>query len=114
MKLLRLFVVLFIPAIYSPLSLAQTETGAVSGTVTDPAGKLLQGAPITLTSTATRATRSSVSNAEGFGYCEHPQNFPRRPLTTRIPDLQRSQMTSGRVGGLDNVSPVERFESTAG
>jgi hypothetical protein len=66
MKLLRLFVVLFIPAIYSPLSLAQTETGAVSGTVTDPAGKLLQGAPITLTSTATRATRSSVSNAEGF------------------------------------------------
>src|ERR1700693_4192020 len=36
-----------------------------------------------------------------FGYREQPQNFPRRPLTSRILDLHLSQMTSGREGGPD-------------
>src|SRR5438270_551134 len=48
----------------SPL-LAQTETGRVTGTVTDPSGLVTPGATITLTSTTTGAFRTTTSDAGG-------------------------------------------------
>lgn len=37
-----------------------------------------------------------------LGYCEQPQNLPRRPFTSRIVEWHRSQMTSGKVGRPDS------------
>ena len=48
-------------------ALAQTETGKVTGTVTDPSGAVLPGASVTLKSVGTGGTRTAVSDAGG-GY----------------------------------------------
>jgi outer membrane receptor protein involved in Fe transport len=45
---------------------AQTSRGTVSGTVTDPAGAVIAGATVTLTSAQTNVSRDSVTNDEGF------------------------------------------------
>src|SRR5215510_14537792 len=46
--------------------LAQTaSTGALSGTVTDPAGAVVTGANVTATNAATGESRSTVSDANG-------------------------------------------------
>src|ERR1700749_4991610 len=44
---------------------AQTETGRITGTVTDPSGLVVPGATITLTSTATGAVRLTTSDTVG-------------------------------------------------
>ena len=44
---------------------AQTETGRVTGTVTDPNDLVVPGATVTLTSTTSGAVRSTVSDAVG-------------------------------------------------
>src|SRR5438046_1801762 len=44
---------------------AQTETGRITGTVTDPSGLVVPGATITLTSTTTGAVRTTTSDAVG-------------------------------------------------
>ncbi len=46
-------------------ALAQTETGRISGSVTDPSGGVLPGATVILKNLGTQATRSSVSDAGG-------------------------------------------------
>ncbi|MEW5981479.1 MAG: TonB-dependent receptor [Acidobacteriota bacterium] len=48
-----------------PIVQAQTETGRVAGTVTDASGGVLPGVTVTLMSTATRAMRTSVTDAAG-------------------------------------------------
>ncbi len=45
--------------------LAQTESGKISGTVTDQSGGVLPGASVTLKSVNTNATRTAVSDASG-------------------------------------------------
>src|SRR5436309_2137876 len=44
---------------------AQTETGRITGTVTDPSGSVVPGATMTLTSTTTGAVRTTTSDAVG-------------------------------------------------
>jgi hypothetical protein len=73
MKSLRHLAVFWFFTIWVTLAPCQTETGVVSGTVTDPLGALLPGASITLTSVETHATRTSVSNAEGLYTIPHVQ-----------------------------------------
>jgi len=46
---------------------AQTETGRITGTITDQSGAVLPGASVTLKSLSTGATRSAVTDATG-GY----------------------------------------------
>lgn len=53
---------LLIPA----LVLAQTETGAINGTVTDPSGAVIPGATVVVKSVATNAIRNASSNASGI------------------------------------------------
>ncbi len=48
------------------LAFGQTSRGTVSGTVTDPAGAVVAGATVTLTSTDTSNARTATSNDEGF------------------------------------------------
>lgn len=48
------------------LAFGQTSRGTVSGTVTDPAGAVVAGATVTLTSTDTSNARTATTNDEGF------------------------------------------------
>src|SRR5579872_2022483 len=45
------------------LMVAQTDTGRVRGTVTDPKGAILSGASVTLTSLDTGRTQTSATNS---------------------------------------------------
>ncbi|MCU1331399.1 MAG: hypothetical protein JWM08_391, partial [Candidatus Angelobacter sp.] len=47
------------------LLFAQTDTGRVRGTVTDPQGAMLGGARVTLTNTDTSLAKATTSNSEG-------------------------------------------------
>jgi outer membrane receptor protein involved in Fe transport len=59
--LVVLAIVLMIPA----LVVAQTESGKVSGTVTDQSGAVLPGVTVNLKSVERATTRSTVTNAQG-------------------------------------------------
>jgi len=52
-------------ALISPALTAQTDTGSIAGTVTDPTGAVIPGAAITATNTATGQKLSAVSNGTG-------------------------------------------------
>ena len=45
---------------------AQTITGRISGTVTDPNGALIAGASVTVTNAATLQSRQATTDANGF------------------------------------------------
>ncbi|HEY9401362.1 MAG TPA: TonB-dependent receptor [Pyrinomonadaceae bacterium] len=62
-KVLILLVALFS---FSLTAAAQTSRGTVSGVVTDPAGAVVSGATVTLTSTTTGLSRDTTTNEEGF------------------------------------------------
>src|SRR5262245_45348686 len=53
-------------AIVSLNAQAQTETGQISGKVTDQNGALVSNASVTIKSTSTGATRTAATSAEGF------------------------------------------------
>ena len=61
----RLPIVLLVLALSSVLAFGQTETGSITGTVTDPTGAVVSGATITATNTATGAVRTATTNASG-------------------------------------------------
>ncbi len=44
---------------------AQTETGQITGTITDPSGAVIPGANVTVKSAGTGATRSATTSADG-------------------------------------------------
>ena len=65
-RMFKLFAVLFVCAVLvAPLSFAQTNTGDISGTVTDESGAVIPGCALTLTDQATSAERKAVSDTEG-------------------------------------------------
>src|ERR1700746_1114994 len=47
-------------------ALAQTETGQISGTITDPSGAVVSGAKVTAKSVTTGLTREATTNSAGF------------------------------------------------
>jgi outer membrane receptor protein involved in Fe transport len=47
-------------------ALAQTETGQISGTITDPSGAVVSGAKVTAKSVSTGLTREATTNSTGF------------------------------------------------
>ena len=61
----KLLAVLTLLALLSSLVVAQTETGAINGTVTDPTGAVVSGAKVTVTNTATGAVRTTTTGADG-------------------------------------------------
>lgn len=63
--MLRRFCLIVIVALFSFQAFAQTS-GEVTGIVTDPSGSAVPGSTITLTNTATNATRTTESSGEGL------------------------------------------------
>jgi hypothetical protein len=61
-KLLAVFALL---ALFSAAAFAQTETGTIFGTVTDPTGAVVSGATVTVTDTATGAVRTTTTSGTG-------------------------------------------------
>ena len=60
-----LFAILLLP-LFPSLSAAQSiVTGAVNGTITDPAGAMVSSSPVALTNAETGATRTAVTNEGG-------------------------------------------------
>ncbi len=51
---------------FPPLAAAQMTRGAISGTVRDVSGAIVPGATVTVTNVDTNATRSVVTDAQGF------------------------------------------------
>ena len=65
-KWVRLLFVLLVMVCLLPLGAnAQTETGQIVGTVTDPSGAVVPGATVTVTSAATSASRSVTTGNDG-------------------------------------------------
>src|SRR5260370_41683596 len=59
------FVILCLILVPATNLVAQTDTGRVQGTVVDPSGAVIPGAPLTLTNTETNASRTVTSDAAG-------------------------------------------------
>jgi outer membrane receptor protein involved in Fe transport len=55
----------FIVPMATPVALAQSSKGILTGTVTDPSGAVVSGATIRMTNTATGVTRETVSTGDG-------------------------------------------------
>src|SRR5580692_8982356 len=53
-------------AIFSTRTIAQVDSGAISGTVRDKSGAVLPGAQVTLTNQGTNLAASTKSDANGF------------------------------------------------
>ena len=51
---------------FSLTASAQTSRGTVTGTVTDPAGAVIAGAEVTLTSVQHKLSRTTTTNSEGI------------------------------------------------
>ncbi|MBL8205699.1 MAG: carboxypeptidase regulatory-like domain-containing protein [Blastocatellia bacterium] len=66
MQFYQLLRALILLAIFSLIAFAQTETGQVTGTVTDATGALLAGATVTVKSVETASERKSATNSEGI------------------------------------------------
>jgi len=62
----RFGLLLVVMALLCGLALAQTETGQIIGTVTDPQGAVVSGAKVTAKNTSTNAERSTTTNSNGL------------------------------------------------
>jgi hypothetical protein len=71
---MRCFLILAACAALLPTASAQTITGAITGTVTDPSGAIVPSVNITATNTATNVSNTTATNEAGI------YNFPFLPL----------------------------------
>lgn len=62
---LLLIVATFIVPLVTPIALAQSSKGILTGTVTDPSGAVVSGATIRMTNSATGTVRETVSTGDG-------------------------------------------------
>src|SRR5512140_3969 len=63
---MRFLGILALLALLCDLAFAQTETGQVVGTVTDPQEAVVAGAKVTLKNVNTNASRETVTNSNGL------------------------------------------------
>ena len=63
---MRFVSILALLALLCGLAFAQTETGSIIGTVTDPQGAVVAGAKVTVTNNGTGAERSTMTNSNGL------------------------------------------------
>ena len=63
---IRALLIVIVTIALSTVALGQTSRGTVTGTVTDPNGAVIAGAEVTLTSGATKLSRTTTTNSEGL------------------------------------------------
>lgn len=63
---IRAFLIVGVLITLSTVAPGQTSRGTVAGTVTDPNGAVVAGAEVTLTSAATKLSRTTTTNSEGL------------------------------------------------
>src|SRR5438477_10098797 len=75
--------------------LAQIDTGAISGLVTDQTGGALPGVTITVTSTTTGQARMAVTNETGRYQVSalQPSRYPVKPELQRLSTAMRPEVT---------------------
>src|SRR5215510_6035611 len=74
LSLQLLLAIVFLMIIWPQQVAAQIDRGSISGTVTDPAGSVVQGARVELVAVATSLHRDAVTNAAGI------YDFPALPV----------------------------------
>src|SRR5215210_373843 len=101
--LLRAMTALFVLVMFSALAFGQTETGQISGTVTDPNGAVIPGATITVRSINSGAVRNATASDEGVYTVTNLQPGPYEvtaqsgsfaPSTTRIEVTTGGKLTA--------------------
>jgi hypothetical protein len=103
---------------------AQTDTGRVTGTVTDSTGALIPGAGLTLTSTATGAVQTATSGNDGNynfvaitrgnyivtatapGFDKVSQTFELQVSQVKTADFQLKPGTSGVTVDVTDAAPI--------
>ena len=73
----RALLIVIVTIAFSAIAFGQTSRGTVTGTVTDPNGAVIAGAEVTLTSGATKLSRTTTTNSEGFYRFEAVDPGPR-------------------------------------
>jgi len=61
----HLFYFMLLAAVFGPLLLAQNESGAITGVVTDPSGAVVAGATVTIVDLGTSTARATKTGANG-------------------------------------------------
>ena len=85
-------------------SLAQTETGQITGTVHDPTGAVVQGVTITATDPATRTTRTTTTSPSGTYVISNllPGTYVLAATTSRFQTVKQNVIvTLGARTGVD-------------
>src|SRR5947209_15382255 len=95
---------LAVPCVFIGTIFAQTETGSVSGTVTDPTGSVVPNAKVTVKNNATNGVRGTTTGASGVYTVTNlqPADYT---VTVEAPGFSSSQagvkVAVGSSAGLD-------------
>jgi hypothetical protein len=68
---IHIFVSLIASTLFALPAIAQTVTGGVTGTVTDPSGAAIRGAVVTARDLDTNVSTPTTTNADGIYHIEH-------------------------------------------
>jgi hypothetical protein len=86
---------------------AQTPTGEITGTVTDPSGAVVADATVTLTNPATNAVRTTKTNSTGI------YDLPALPPGTYTLKVEMQGFNAELRSGIElQVAQVARFDTT--
>ncbi|MGI8565931.1 MAG: carboxypeptidase regulatory-like domain-containing protein, partial [Pyrinomonadaceae bacterium] len=100
---------LFVLAIFSGAAFAQTETGQITGKVSDPNGAVVSGASVLVKSVDTGREITATSNDEGFYTVTNLQPGLYEITTNSTgfaPSVQRAQITVGAKLSIDALLSV--------
>lgn len=131
-KSLFAFLAIFIAGSLLSANVFAQATGSLSGTVTDPAGAVVEGTTVTVKSTATNLSRTAVTNQEGrwtipvLPVGSYTVTYEKTGFSTAVSDsveveasVQRTLEVSLQVGAVDNIvtitsdTPLVQAESAA-
>src|SRR5215475_12298666 len=101
--ILRAFLTILVLVSFSVALRAQVDTGAITGTVTDPSGAVVTGAKITLSNEGTGASLATVTGADG-AYKFSPVRVGSYKLEITAQGFQTTTQTGVKVDIGSNVA----------
>lgn len=108
--------VIFMSFVFPSLLIAQTITGSVNGTVTDPGGAVVPGATVMVTNAATNVSNSTETNSAGVYNIRFLQ-VGRYTLTIEAPGFARQiskpfTLEAGQDAKLDSQLSLQGTAAT--